>query len=67
MLMVFSKAQVHLLVQDDNNEVQHDSFGHMVILALVLALHDGTGIKMKPLHSLHQDNPNEGQHGFLVI
>ena len=34
-------------------------FGHVVPLILVLALHDVTGNKMAPLHSLHQNNQND--------
>ena len=41
MLMVLSMEQLHFLTQDD----QHDFFCYMIPLALVLALHDDTGIK----------------------
>ena len=43
MLMALSMAQLHLLCQDDQNEVQHDFFGYVILLAPVLASHDVKG------------------------
>ena len=43
-LIALSLAQMDLLVQDDQNEVQHDFFGHLVPLALVLVSHNVKGI-----------------------
>ena len=37
-------APLHLLGHGDSNEVQHDSFGHMMHLALVLESHGANGI-----------------------
>ena len=42
---------LHSLGQDDQNEMQHDFFGHL----RPLALHDASGIEMKLLHLLGQD------------
>ena len=52
--MALSMSQLHLLAQDDHNEMQHDFFGPVMLLALVQASHDG--IKMPPLNYVHQDN-----------
>ena len=37
-------APLHSLGQDNQNEVQHDIFGHVMPLALVLASCDANGI-----------------------
>ena len=44
MLMALSMVKLLLLAQDDQNEVQHHSFGHVMSLAPVLAAHDANGI-----------------------
>ena len=62
-----ASSVMHLLAQDDQNEVQHNFFGHATPLALVVASHDVNGIKMAPLHSLYQNNQDEVQHDTLVI
>ena len=67
MLMALSMEQLHLLAQNDQNEVQYEFFGHVMTLVLVLTSHDDDSIKMAPLYSLNQDNQNEMQYDFLVI
>ena len=37
-------AQLHLLARDDQTEVQHDFYGHVMPLEQVLASHDANGI-----------------------
>ena len=59
MPMASSMAPLHSLGQDDSNEVQHDIFGHVRPLELVLALQKDTGIKIATLLSLYDDNQNE--------
>ena len=39
MLMVLS-VQLHLLPQDEQNQVQLDFFGYVMLLTIVLASHD---------------------------
>ena len=36
-------------------------------IGTVLASHDVNGMKMVPLHSLHQENQNEMKRDFSVI
>ena len=43
-LMALSIAQLHLLAQDAENEVQHYFFSHVKPLALVLSSHDADSI-----------------------
>ena len=42
--MELSIAPLQSLGQDDSNEVQHDIFGHMMILALASASFDANGV-----------------------
>ena len=42
--MASSVAPLHFLVQDDQNEMQHDFFSHLTLLALASASCDATGI-----------------------
>ena len=53
-LVEMSMVQLHLLPQDDQNEVKHDFCGHVV--PLTLASHDSilTAMSMAPLHFLGQ-------------
>ena len=44
MLMALSMAQLHFLVQDNQNEVHHNIFGHMMPLVLALPSHDSDNI-----------------------
>ena len=44
MLMVLSMVPLHLLGQDDRNEVQHDLSGNVMPLALMFASHDAISI-----------------------
>ena len=44
MLMTSSIIPLHSLGQDNQNEVQHDSFGNVMPLALVLLLHNANDI-----------------------
>ena len=44
--MALSMVQLHLLAQEDQNEVQNDFLGYVVPLALVLAGHESNGIKI---------------------
>ena len=37
-------AQLHFLAQDRQNEMQHDLFGHVMLLVLVLVSHYVYGI-----------------------
>ena len=47
---------LHLLVQDDQNEMQHDFFSHLILLSLVSASCDANDIVNKPSYSLGQDD-----------
>ena len=42
--MASSMEPMHLLVHDDQNEMQHDFFSHLTLLALASASYDATGI-----------------------
>ena len=55
------------LVQDEQNEVQHDFFGHVTPMALASASHDVYSIAIPPLHSLCPDDQSEGQHDFSCL
>ena len=44
MLMALSKEPLHSLHKDNQNEVQHDLFGHTTQFAPALASHDADGI-----------------------
>ena len=59
---VSSMALSHLLGQDDQKDIQHYIFGHMIPLAPVIMScqthHYGT------MHNLSQDNQNEAQHWY---
>ena len=57
--MVSSMESIPLLDQENQNEVQHDIFGHGMLLASHDA-HDINGI----LHLLGQHNQNEVQYDF---
>ena len=60
-----SVAPLHLLVQDDQNEMQHNFFNHLTLLALVSASCDTTCILIAPLHLLGQDVWSNVQHKFV--
>ena len=55
MLAVSSMAPFHLLGHDDEKEMQHDLFGHVMPMATSMA----------QLHFFSQDNQNEVQYNFL--
>ena len=43
-MMISSTAALHFLVKDDQNEMQHDFFSHLKLLALESASCDANGI-----------------------
>ena len=61
MWTTLSKVPLHFLGQDDQNDVQHDFFGHATPLGISPGI-----VSMASLHFLGQDNQNEVQHDFLV-
>ena len=40
----FSMSALHFLGQNNQNQIQHDFFGHLTQLSLALASHDATVI-----------------------
>ena len=53
-----SIAPLHSSDQDDQNEVQHDFFGHVTLLFQPCHHAILTVLSMAPLHFLGQDNSN---------
>ena len=51
-----SEIPLQSLGHVDQNEVQHDFFGHVTTLVLPLASHHANGVISGTLHFLDQDN-----------
>ena len=60
--MISSMAQFHTLDQDDQNEVQHDLFFHVMPLALALSSVDADGVINGTFVIWGQDDHNKVQH-----
>ena len=60
-------APLHLLGQDNQNEMQHDIFGHMMPLALALASSDTYSVTKGIIVFPGQDDRNEVKHHFLIM
>ena len=63
--MVSSMALLYSLGPDNQNEVQHDLFGHSNPSVLMLVSCESSSIINGPLHSLGQDDGNEVQHDIF--
>ena len=53
-------AKSHSLGQDNQIEMQHDIFGH--VMPLAPPLNDAMASSVTPLHSLGQDDQNKVKH-----
>ena len=62
-----SRALLHSLHQDDQNEVQHDFLVMWCDWYQLQSHVTLTALSMTPLHSLGKDDQNEVQNDFLVI
>ena len=63
--MALSMAQLHLLPPDDQNEEQHDFFGHFMPLQPLLAPHVVHGIVNDTTACIGSGNKNEVQYNVF--
>ena len=66
-LMVSSIAPLHLLVQDNENEMQHDFFIHFTLLALAQVAHYSDGSVNGTLYLSGPDNWNNVLHNIFCV
>ena len=67
MPMVLSMVPLYSLGQNDQNEVQHDFFGHVMSLMMAFMSCDANGVINGTITPLEKDNWNEVQHHFWPL
>ena len=67
MHMVSSIAPLHFFSQDNENEMQHNYFGHVMLLMLVQCHIMPTMSSMAQIHLLGQEAQKEMNMTFLVM
>ena len=65
MLMALSIAPLHVIAQDDWNEMQHDFSGYIMLFALMLASHDDISIVKGTMKFLASRQSKWGKTGLF--